>query len=52
MSEIIQYLVKNQDVLEQVQSGFASVIGVSDEEIQIILDVLSGTVRTLSDFWY
>ncbi len=52
ISEIIQHLVKNQEVLEQVQSGFASIIGVSEEEVQIILDVLSGTVKTLSNYWY
>lgn len=52
ISEIIQHLVKNQEVLEQVQSGFASLVGVSEEEVQIILDVLNGTVKTLSNFWY
>lgn len=51
ISEVIQHLVKNQEVLEQVQSGFASIIGVSEEEVQIILDVLNGTVTTLSSFW-
>ncbi|MED4351900.1 competence pheromone ComX [Schinkia azotoformans] len=51
ISEIIQHLVKNQEVLEQVQNGFASIIGVSEEEVQIILDVLNGTVKTLSNYW-
>lgn len=51
ISEIIQHLVKNQDVLEQVQNGFASIIGVSEEEVKIILDVLNGTVITLSNYW-
>ena len=52
ISEIIQHLVKNQDVLEQVQNGFASLVGVSEEEVQIILDVLNGTVKTLSNYWF
>jgi len=52
ISEIIQHLVKNRDVLEQVQNGFASLVGVSEEEVQIILDVLNGTVKTLSNYWF
>lgn len=52
IAEIIQHLVKNQEVLEQVQSGFASLVGVSEEEVQIILDALGGTVKTLSNYWY
>ena len=52
IAEIIQHLVKKQEVLEQVQSGFASLVGVSEEEVQIILDVLNGTVKTISGFWY
>lgn len=51
MSEIIQHLVKNQEVLEQVHNGLASLVGVSEEEAQIILDALSGTVKTLSGYW-
>ncbi|HHY74562.1 MAG TPA: competence pheromone ComX [Bacillus bacterium] len=52
ISEIVQHLVKNQDVLEQVQNGFASLVGVSQEEVQIILNVLNGTVKTLSSYWF
>lgn len=51
ISEIIQHLVQNPEALEQVQKGLASLVGVSEEEKQIILDALSGTVRTLSGYW-
>ncbi|HHW36170.1 MAG TPA: competence pheromone ComX [Bacillales bacterium] len=51
ISEIIQHLVKNQEVLEQVQNGFASLVGVSEGEAQIILDALNGTIKTLSGYW-
>ncbi|WP_017753667.1 competence pheromone ComX [Calidifontibacillus oryziterrae] len=52
LSDIIQFLVNNEDVVEKLQNGLVSLIGVSEEELRIILDVLTGTVRTLSDFWY
>lgn len=39
MQEIIQFLVQNADVLQKVQEGTASLIGVSTEEVKAILDV-------------
>jgi hypothetical protein len=39
MLQIIQYLVKNRDVLQQVSLGNASLVGVNQQEQETILEV-------------
>jgi len=39
MQEIIRFLVQNADVLQNVQEGTASLIGISSEEVKAILEV-------------
>lgn len=41
MQEIIRFLMNNVDVLTKVKEGKASLVGVSAEEQQAILDVFS-----------
>ncbi len=52
LGEIIHYLMKNQEAFEQVQNGLASIVGASEEETQIILDVINGTSKILTGYWF
>jgi competence protein ComX len=52
MQEIIQFLVQNADVLQKVQEGTASLIGVSSEEVKAILEVFFGdSILPKTYFW-
>lgn len=51
IQEIINYLIENQDVLKQIIDGTASLIGVTPEEQDSIISVLSDGVKEVSAFW-
>lgn len=56
LADIINFLLNNPDVLEKVQEGTASLIGLSETEQRAILDVLSSakhiTMSTMSTMSY
>ncbi|WP_084787834.1 competence pheromone ComX [Anaerobacillus alkalidiazotrophicus] len=51
MQEIIQFLIKNPDVLERVKNGLASLVGVSYEEVAAILNVFTNSGITRVELW-
>ncbi|MFS8631552.1 MAG: competence pheromone ComX, partial [Bacillales bacterium] len=40
--DIIQFLIKNPEVLEHLRNGTASLLGVGQEEVKAILQVFNG----------
>lgn len=52
LEEIIYYLMNNPEALQQVQSGLASLVGVSEEEAQTILDVINGKSTIITGYWF
>jgi len=39
MQKVVEYLIQNPDVKEKVQEGSASLIGLTELEQQVVLDV-------------
>lgn len=42
MQEVINFLIGNPDVLEKLKNGTVSLLGVSFDEVKVIIDVLTG----------
>jgi competence protein ComX len=51
MQEIAQFLVQNPGVLEKIMNGIASLIGVTSEELQVIIDILTNKRSYRVDYW-
>lgn len=51
MRELIQFLIQNPEVLEEVKSGHASLIGVSNDELKAIIDILTNKPIFRADYW-
>lgn len=53
MQEIINFLVQNPEVIEKIQNGTASLLGVNVDEVKAILDALSGENSLVKrmDYW-
>lgn len=52
MQEVIQFLMNNEEVLNKVKEGTASLIGVNAEEVKAILEIFfDGTVTPKVYVW-
>ena len=51
MQDIIHFLVQNPDVVQKVKEGTASLVGVSLDEVKIILDLVSDTFQMRAGYW-
>lgn len=51
MKETVLFLIQNPDVLEKVKSGYASLVGVSSKELQVILEVFNNSNPIQMDYW-
>lgn len=52
MQEIIQFLISNEEVLNKVKDGTASLIGVNAEEVKAILEIITdGAVTPKAYIW-
>ena len=52
MQEVIQYLIKNEEVLHKVKEGTASLIGVNAEEEKAIMEIFfEGVVAPEASYW-
>lgn len=52
MLEIIQFLMENQDVLQKLQEGMVSLIGVNADETKAILEVFFDVQNTVKDYYW
>lgn len=52
MQEIIQFLISNEEVLNKVKDGTASLVGVNAEEVKAILEIfIDGAVTPKAYIW-
>lgn len=52
MQEIIQYLMNNEEILNKVKEGTASLVGVNTEEVKAILEIFfDGVVTPKAYIW-
>jgi competence protein ComX len=52
VKEVVQYLVQHPEVIDQVKAGKASLIGLSEIEQKVVLDVFSSKKNNVSQMGY
>lgn len=52
MQATIQYLSQHPDLMDKVKEGKASLLGVSKQESEAIVEVLKSYTLSVNDYWH